>query len=751
AATLSSPWAGATIDYLTLSGSTADWDVILEGAQFDPGNDQQAQSNAGADLVGSATDATLYTIYDDNGTPFDTDDEVAFRIRVGGSKSGSFSTFIWMGVDLDLDGDVDAFITIDGNGKTGAQFAGDVQVYSAGTGQNTSPSTSDASNPSVAVALVDGTNFSFDQVSDTIDPGTTLDINGDAENDWFISYKVSWTDLKNHLEYDDTTPTPVARPLTDSILGPDTGNITDLSLSKDTSIAFTLSTSTQGNNTNSDVGGYDDKLDDLTVTYEDQGAFSPPLSFSNINPVITSDGGGDTAALAVDEQSGTTATDVDATDANGDALTFSIVSAVDEPVNSVDAGDFSIDSSTGVLSFVSEPNFDTPTDSDTNNVYLVVVKVTDARGAEDTQALTITVNDIVGDTTPPDVAITGVPAITNSAFTATFQFTEVVTGFVEGDISVTNATLSNFTAVDGDTYTVLVTPSADGAFTVDVAAAVAQDGAGNDNTAATQVAGTYDATAPTVSITGVPAITNTSFTATVQFSENVTGFDVTDISTSNAGLSAFTAVDGDTYTVLVSPVTDGAFTLDVAAAVATDAAGNSNTAATQAAGAYDTASPSVAISGVPVATNLPFTATVQFSEVVAGFVVGDIGVSNATLSDFVAVDGDTYTVLVTPVAEGTFTLDVAASVAVDAAGNANTAASQGSGTYDTTAPTVAIQNVPAATNAAFTATIQFSETVTGFDVTDIAVSNVTLSGFNAVDGDTFTVLVTPTADGAFTL
>ena len=42
----------------------------------------------------------------------------------------------------------------------------------------------------------------------------------------------------------------------------------------------------------------------------------------------------------------------------------------------------------------------------------------------------------------------------------TFQFSETVTGFVVGDITVVNGTKGTFTAVDGDTYTLVVTPKA---------------------------------------------------------------------------------------------------------------------------------------------------------------------------------------------------------------------------------------------------------------------------------------------------
>ena len=106
-------------------------------------------------------------------------------------------------------------------------------------------------------------------------------------------------------------------------------------------------------------------------------------------------------------------------------------------------------------------------------------------------------NDYVVDNTKPTVTITGVPMTSTAAFTATITFLEPVNGFVVGDITVGNGTASSFTGSDGDTaFTALITPTADGAVTVDVAADVATDAAGNGNTAATQAASTY--TAPLV-------------------------------------------------------------------------------------------------------------------------------------------------------------------------------------------------------------------------------------------------------------
>ena len=104
-------------------------------------------------------------------------------------------------------------------------------------------------------------------------------------------------------------------------------------------------------------------------------------------------------------------------------------------------------------------------------------------------------NSYVVDNTAPSVTISGVPAISDAPFTATFTFPEAVTGFAVGDITLGNATASSFTVTSTTVYTALVTPTATGAVTVDVPANAAQDAAGNGNTAATRASSAYTGSA----------------------------------------------------------------------------------------------------------------------------------------------------------------------------------------------------------------------------------------------------------------
>ncbi|MDT8421905.1 MAG: tandem-95 repeat protein, partial [Desulfuromonadales bacterium] len=113
------------------------------------------------------------------------------------------------------------------------------------------------------------------------------------------------------------------------------------------------------------------------------------ITVTNLNdndPIITSNGGGPSAAISVTENVTGAIANVDATDADGDGLTFQVIGGVD-------AARFEIDPATGLLTFLSPPNYEAPADADGNNVYEVIVAATDG-SRSDTQFITITVTDI---------------------------------------------------------------------------------------------------------------------------------------------------------------------------------------------------------------------------------------------------------------------------------------------------------------------------------------------------------------------
>ncbi len=138
-----------------------------------------------------------------------------------------------------------------------------------------------------------------------------------------------------------------------------------------------------------DAGGnniYDVLVQASDGTLVDTQLISVSVTNQNDPPVITSNGGGATGTASVVENGGT-ATTVVATDADiGAVLTYTILGGAD-------AARFTINSTTGVLSFIAPPNFEAPSDADGNNQYEVTVQVLDGGGGVDTQALTVTVTN----------------------------------------------------------------------------------------------------------------------------------------------------------------------------------------------------------------------------------------------------------------------------------------------------------------------------------------------------------------------
>jgi hypothetical protein len=116
------------------------------------------------------------------------------------------------------------------------------------------------------------------------------------------------------------------------------------------------------------------------------------LVFANNEPPrITSDGGGAEVGIDVDEGQ-TTVTTIVATDVNLNTVTYSIAGGTD-------AAMFTIDPATGVLTFVTAPDFEAPTDLGRDNTYDVIVSASDGQ-LRDLQAITVTVLDIAGGATP---------------------------------------------------------------------------------------------------------------------------------------------------------------------------------------------------------------------------------------------------------------------------------------------------------------------------------------------------------------
>ena len=214
------------------------------------------------------------------------------------------------------------------------------------------------------------------------------------------------------------------------------------------------------------------------------------------------------------------------------------------------------------------------------------------------------------------------------------------------------------------------------------------DAALNNNTASNRPEVHVDTIVPTVEVTGVPEDEkNAAFDITITFSEVVNGFTIEDITlTGPAAIVLKSGSDGDTeYTATITPDDDseGDVAIQVGADVVTDAALNNNTASNKPEVHIDTIPPTVQITNVPLTVQLEmFSVTVEFSEDVLEFVLGDITFSGDAV---VVVEtselngtGSIYTLTITPHedTDGNVIIEVPENVANDQATNPNTASGE---------------------------------------------------------------------------
>ncbi|MEQ8307600.1 MAG: Ig-like domain-containing protein [Hoeflea sp.] len=431
-------------------------------------------------------------------------------------------------------------------------------------------------------------------------------------------------------------------------------------------------------------------------------------------------------------------------------------------------------------------------------------------GLGPTSEVARTQNTII-DTVDPTIEISGVPSATDGTtpFMVTFTVSELLWGYEAdyleiNEISVTNGTASNFQATgekgqkSPPVYTALITPDGNGDVSVSVPANAIEDFVGNPNPATPVATALLDTTAPVVSISGVPSSVGTlPFTATFTVSEETTGFALDDLVVTNGSASAFDASSATVFTALITPDGNGDLSVSVKADAFTDLLGNPNLASQVATAPLDTAPPSVSaiIAEDGDASDGSLSWVVSFSEDVSGvgpdnfdvqgveggkisvtplgprdqtslpafFLRELLGVRRAIAAPASATQ---YRVTVTGGNVATLTSSavlVFGSPAgiTDGSGQAlvsvtPTGVNQSTVNPDTDAPTVAQIVAPAQVQGTFDANVIFSEAVSGFDGTDLTVTNATVDsvtpqspsgGFATI----FTVRLTPLAHGPLTI
>jgi len=244
------------------SAPTGDWTGVSYPTLVPDYSDDQQTGITEADIVGNATDAAVYTAFDDGGTPSLTDGNLAFRVRLGDDKNPpGFEHFFAIGIDADADGALDLFLGVNNTGQ-----ADTIGIFDTGTGLNISPdTTSIVATPLQSYAELTS-NYDFAAVSAVNDPtASSYDIDADGNNDYFLSFVIPFQDIVNEL---------VAKGIAE-------GNTTLQNFDQDSEFQLVAGTSTQANALNQDLGGPDGGTTS-TETWAALGAMSTLISATDL-------------------------------------------------------------------------------------------------------------------------------------------------------------------------------------------------------------------------------------------------------------------------------------------------------------------------------------------------------------------------------------------------------------------------------------------------------------------------------------
>ena len=414
---------------------------------------------------------------------------------------------------------------------------------------------------------------------------------------------------------------------------------------------------------------------------------------------------------------------------------------------------------------INVPGADLVADSD--KTIEAKVTTTDAAGnsttATDTESYSV-------DTTPPAASITLNPNITDDDVINAAEATQQIPvgGTVGGDVKVGDTVTLT---VNGKQFTGLV--QADKSFTINVPGAdlvadsdktieakvTTTDAAGNSTTATDTESYSVDTTPPAASITLNPNITDDDVINAAEATQQIpvggtVGGDV------KVGDTVTLTVNGKQFTGLVQA--DKSFTINVPGAdlvadsdktveakvTTTDAAGNSTTATDTESYSVDTTPPAASITLNPNITDDDVINAAEATQQipVGGTVGGDVKVGDTVT---LTVNGKQFTGLVQ--ADKSFSINVpgadlvadsdktieAKVTTTDAAGNSTTATDTEGYKVDTDAPSLVITTSDGTLSPGETVTLTFtfSEAVTGFTASDVAITGGTLNAATLATAD----------------
>lgn len=393
-------------------------------------------------------------------------------------------------------------------------------------------------------------------------------------------------------------------------------------------------------------------------------------------------------------------------------------------------GEATTDATTGAwrYSFAQNPLFD--------GQYTFTAVVVDVAGNTSPQSADFVVTI---DNQGPIITLDSSSAdVLNGSFTVTVAVEDSIAVLNPNQFTLSNGTLSNFTAIDNAHYSFEVTPIQEGQVTIDIAQGAVQDDATNESSAI-QLVRIYDATPPaSPSITNASSVTNNrkpTLTGTAEAHARIQILQ----NGQPIGVSTATA-EGEWRYEVEADLADGTYTF---AATTLDAAGNISTPSNPFALTIDTSTPDSPVFASPAdVANTPnpiFTGTA-----LAGSTI-QVTAGDRVLGEAIANDQGVWSLTATSsLADGIYSITATAR---NRAGTLSAATSPFVLRVDSTAPTVSFSTIAPdpRTTPIDRLTVTFSEAISSFELSDLQLTRdgvaIALTGatLNAANAKTFSL------------
>ena len=235
---------------------TTFWVPLAYGNANSPDAARDQQTGSGeVDLVGDLSHPSFYMNYQGSSP---TDGWLAFRFRVAeDANPAGFKGAAFVGLDADLDGDLDLFLGVNNQGSSDL-----IGLWNPGAGLNDSPVNTSVANPPLRTYSITASIYDFSPVSVATDPvAISYDLDGGGRTDRFLSFLVPLADVSFAL-----------------------ANRGISGFTADFPFQLMAATGSQGNNFNGDfngiVGG-----NGSGVSWSQLGGFTRTYSFDSLTPI----------------------------------------------------------------------------------------------------------------------------------------------------------------------------------------------------------------------------------------------------------------------------------------------------------------------------------------------------------------------------------------------------------------------------------------------------------------------------------